>query len=427
MAEGSGGSGSAADTLPAPDVPYGMDEFLTSWTGTGMFDGHIVVRATYLPNTIRCEPVFYDRSHNFGTGFDNTDRADPPGLRFINCYTDVRVNDYVLGSGPPTLTVQLERVRYGGVDASRAEELRASIERALVRGEHYYGLWTQPLEGGFAGREEVLFLGPALNSLVEAWMVTRIWDVQRQDDGTVVAVHPSVDIYKRMGTYETHKALLEMTLPAFGQAVTTTHQARIAEPGGRVGDGSADHPMTTTDADRLEDFYRSTGAYDNPEWLPEQPPPPCGLAVADQLDNPGLMRDCFALLAAKDPLRGTGALNWDTGVAITAWDGVTVAGTPQRVTKLKLTNKNLTGTIPEALADLDRLVELKLAGNTLTGCIPLKLKDVPGNDLSSLNLLYCQPPAPGNVSSGAATETGIPISWDAVSNAGKYRGGDSGD
>ena len=46
---------------------------------------------------------------------------------------------------------------------------------------------------------------------------------------------------------------------------------------------------------------------------------------------------------------------------------------------------------------------------------------MPTNDLSSLNLLYCRPPAPGNLTAGTPAETGVPLSWDAVANAGTYR------
>ena len=142
-----------------------------------------------------------------------------------------------------------------------------------------------------------------------------------------------------------------------------------------------------------------------------------GKAVTNPGANPGLVSDCEALLAAKDTLRGTATLNWSVDTVITSWDGVTVEGAPQRVTELglssrsltgsipssigslvelthlNLSNNTLTGEIPEEIGQLSDLVELRLSGNTLTGCIPLPLKDVTTNDLSSLNLLYCQPPA----------------------------------
>ncbi len=111
------------------------------------------------------------------------------------------------------------------------------------------------------------------------------------------------------------------------------------------------------------------------ERAPAQPPEPCvaGVAVPDAANNPGLVADCAILLAAKDTLRGDAALNWSAATAITAWDGVTVGGTPPRVTELRLEERGLTGTIPAEVGDLAHLEFLHLAGNRLTGAIPPEL------------------------------------------------------
>lgn len=95
-----------------------------------------------------------------------------------------------------------------------------------------------------------------------------------------------------------------------------------------------------------------------------------GTAVADAANNASLVADCRILMGAKDALRGTGALNWSYGLAITSWDGVTVAGTPKRVTKIVLTWRSLTGTLPSSLGSLSRLTHLTLHDNELTGGIP---------------------------------------------------------
>ncbi|MCY4623857.1 MAG: hypothetical protein OXC99_02465 [Chloroflexi bacterium] len=145
--------------------------------------------------------------------------------------------------------------------------------------------------------------------------------------------------------------------------------------------------VTNTDTTVMELTYKDHGE-------PNVIKAPCADAVPDQANNPSLMLDCIALLAAKDGLRGTGTLNWSVDVAIGSWDRVTTAGTPSRVTKLLMSNKGLNGSIPVELGRLSGLQELKLSGNALTGCIPIALKDVPTNDLASLNLLYCRPPAP---------------------------------
>ena len=112
-------------------------------------------------------------------------------------------------------------------------------------------------------------------------------------------------------------------------------------------------------------------------------------AVSDAANNPGLVADCEVLLAARDTLAGTASLNWSPDTPITAWDGVTVGGTPQRVTGLALVQEQLSGSIPPELGSLPNLQSLLLSGNQLTGCIPQGLRDVASNDLASLGLPFC--------------------------------------
>ena len=213
--------------------------------------------------------------------------------------------------------------------------------------------------GGIGGREFVMFIRPSRSLSVEVMTVRYTWEVEWREDDMVVAIHP-------------FNESLEMELPALKQAVTAAHQARVAANGGRIG-ADTDLPMLVSDVNQLRDYYTAVGAYDTGVPAPTQPPPPCGLAVPDQADNPGLMRDCVNLLAAKDALRGTAALNWSVDTPISRWDGVTLGGTPRRVTHLLLTSKDLTGTIPPDLGRLDGLEFLRLSSNQLTGEIPAAL------------------------------------------------------
>ena len=421
-------SGEASVTLGDPE-PRGMDFYLKS---TKVHVAHLVVRATYLPGTARCVPTGdFLRRHPY-----HDDNLASWELAFANtkavyCYIDVRVNEYIVGSGPTTLTVLYFHRLYRAYDAPREDAISLREER-----------WVS----GFAslGYEAMLFLMPAFDMQGESWEVKSTWNLEQQGS-TVVAVHPLRDYWLHYKTdgYNTYRSSIEMQLPAFRQAVKAAHQARLSEHGGRTG-AEAKYPMLVSDANRLSGFFREIGAYDHPNGPPVQPPPPCGLVVADQIDNRDFMRDCTALLAGKDRLRGTGALNWDTGTAMASWDGVTTADTPARVTKVVLPSKSLTGTIPPelgelsnlthldlsnnsltgdipmALGRLDNLVEIRLSGNSLTGCIPYGLKDVTTNDLAALSLLYC-PPAPDGFRGGESSETSLPLSWTAVANTTKYR------
>ena len=74
-----------------------------------------------------------------------------------------------------------------------------------------------------------------------------------------------------------------------------------------------------------------------------------GVAVPNPGSNPGLLDDCRTLLSVRDTLAGAATLNWSGDVAMSDWDGVTVRGTPRRVTRLELRRSGLTGEIPAEL------------------------------------------------------------------------------
>ena len=111
-----------------------------------------------------------------------------------------------------------------------------------------------------------------------------------------------------------------------------------------------------------------------------------GTAVPDPTTNTELVADCAILLAERDTLRGAATLDWDEGSAVSGWDGVTVGGTPMRVTQVDLNASGLTGTIPAALGGLDALTLLHLGSgsNVLTGSIPPELGNL--SELTELRL-----------------------------------------
>ena len=137
----------------------------------------------------------------------------------------------------------------------------------------------------------------------------------------------------------------------------------------------------------LDDGLSGTGRYrygDVVLTLAVPPPPSCA--------EPSLATDCAVLLAARDVLAGDGALNWSADAPLTEWDGVTVSGTPRRVTGLDLRNRGLTGTIPPELGGLPpTLATVYLAGNAFTGCVPERLRLAENNDahMMARGLSWC--------------------------------------
>ena len=231
---------------------------------------HLVVRGTYIPGTVRC---IADNTARYPSYIGVPNNSVPGGVSQFKCYADVRVNAYVVGSGPSTLTVLVWPFGYWSNATPEAiERLRSNYERFFIEGWDGYVI-TVPA-GGIGGREAMLFLGPPIDVSIESWRVYTTWDVQRREDGTVVAVHPHRDVWRTLSPteYQTYRSAVEMELPAFTQAVTAAHQARLTKYGGRIGP-EENLPMLVNDANQLRQYYNEVGAYSHPEGPPAQPPP----------------------------------------------------------------------------------------------------------------------------------------------------------
>ena len=382
-----------------PDVPFSPGDYLDGFGWADYQIAHIVVRGTYVPGTIHCTS-----GNRFLVPSHLREGSTLGDSLHIECYANVRVNAYVVGTGPAVLTVTVASHFYGAdgqphphLDSDDIEELRRNYELALTRGGKYgrSDLAVSGPLGGITGREALLFLGPSANASVEAWEVHTTWDVYKKADGSVVVIHPDAIVYARLirddAAWENLQATLLPALSATEQATTEAHNARVAANGGRVRSGQQ-FPMLVTDADRLSSYFREVGAYDDPDNPPAQPPAATitqcqnGGAVPRPDDNPLLLLDCAALLRAKDDLRGTAPLNWSHTTSITTWNGVTVDRDQDNslfVRDLALADRGLNGFIPSALADLTGLRRLDLDDNALSGPLPPLLAG-----LTSLQQLY---------------------------------------
>ena len=272
----SGGFGSGGVTLY--DAPPTLRQRLSG--GSIAHVPHIVLRGTYIPETVRCIKNIPMRTPSYVSPsyFQNSIR--------ILCYVDVRVNDYILGEGPSRLPVQVyflnywegyfaqDAANFGITEEAIVEQIRAGEEFILEEGPHG--------TGGIGGREVILFIGPPASYSHGVWQIFDTWDVQRREDGTVVAVHPHRDAWRevRPADYLTHKSSLEVELPAFTQAAKAAQQARVNEYGGRIAAEDVqsrvpgvDLPLLITDVHGLDEFMENTGAYDHQNGTPMPPPP----------------------------------------------------------------------------------------------------------------------------------------------------------
>ena len=98
-----------------------------------------------------------------------------------------------------------------------------------------------------------------------------------------------------------------------------------------------------------------------------------GAAVVEPKANPGLVRDCEALLGLRDALAGAAELDWHSDRPLAAWEGVVLGGAPQRVVEVNLPERDLSGVIPPELRGLTHLRVLDLGANRLIGEIPPSL------------------------------------------------------
>ena len=118
-----------------------------------------------------------------------------------------------------------------------------------------------------------------------------------------------------------------------------------------------------------------------------------GYVVPESGANPGLVSDCQTLMNLRDWLFGGATTNWNAGTPIDEWVGLTIDGSPRRVTGLRVGSGRYgdavtAGVIPPEVADLPRLRTLELAGNQISGNIPRELGQLA--ELETLDVAHNQ-------------------------------------
>ena len=222
---------------------------------------HIVVRATGIPDTTRCDglyPVGW-------ADFETVDLSLQNSFRYY-CFTDLMVNEYIVGEGPPKLTI---KVATGTISFLSPEDWKTADEQWM---KETYDFPDIESSSGLEGQEYIIMLGPSINPTVEAWETVgyeySLWNITREEDG----LRAKSTAFHLADTLQQSQAM-NRPLNEVIQEIKTAVEARIAVNEGRIGP-DAGLPMIVTDANRLQDYYIAVGRVYEGEGANIVLPPP---------------------------------------------------------------------------------------------------------------------------------------------------------
>ena len=219
------------------------------------------MRGVVQDNSTRCDyypilfPIFApdDMKKSASNRFKN--------LYDYHCFVDVAVSEYIVGEGPPVMTISVNR---NTIAKSVIDEQGKDPEELLNNPRS----WTA---GTYEGREMVVFLSTSLTFAVETWAVTDVWFVQRTDDNLIQAVALDRDAVP--------EELKDDRIMPLDELVARAKQAaeeRDKLTNGRLG-VDARLPLLITDAYDLREYYVNAGAvYGTVEGATVLPPPSPG-------------------------------------------------------------------------------------------------------------------------------------------------------
>ena len=256
-------------TQPAPALADGYLRFidLEYYESAVQF----VVRAIPVPGSTRCETF-----SSFGTRFRITSGNRGSALDRTHCWVDLAVNEYIVGSGPARLTIDIGVWIAGGDQDELANEARVFGER-------------------FEGWEWVITLKGPNDPNNASWKLLWHRDVQLRDDGTVVVVSWFKRDYLRNSLPEFRDINLEraeMTLSESRNQARAAYEKYRQATGGRIGAVNDINgnplPFLADDAsvESLLDYIGQIKVVEASEFTPQSPPPVPG----EDIPNPDGLR-----------------------------------------------------------------------------------------------------------------------------------------
>ena len=268
-----------SDVPSASDIMKGLDPRFP------IVKPHIVVRATVLPGTTRCNEYLVI---NYGFEGDGGWQR----LYYYLCFADVRVNEYYIGAGASRLTV-----------AVHGEPVILADGREWADIDVIHGYLRDPRSrtaAAYEGREVVMFLRPTLTMAVESWAVEGTYDMwyvrkdrETQDDasgGLPESTSSEGKTVIKTGLRYGEHILLEMTLDDLATELRNlaptpgSSSAQEAESAATASSSTTAGSSTSTSlppipplvrrSDQLRTFYVASGAVYEGENITTVMPPP---------------------------------------------------------------------------------------------------------------------------------------------------------
>lgn len=267
-------------------------EGFPTWTeillgeGPFMLAVHLVVRGETKMDTTRCETYprrFESFWHDFMQDTNLIDFAENNSLEH-HCYLDIGVKEYIVGSGPPVLTVSMHsNLIWWDLDDWPENKPKDRYIKELLDDPQ------SRVATAYEGKELILFLGTsttiAVESLEVVGLMADLWFVQKDGD-EVRAVAQDI----RHARTEEQRSRLDLPLNDLTEQLKKAATERASITDGRIGSAPYPLPMLVTDANHLRDYFISVGAvYDDSDEATVLPPPVPG--EVSPTDDDGLMVD----------------------------------------------------------------------------------------------------------------------------------------
>ena len=238
--------------------------FLTNLLGPQGLDHlgiHLVMRGVVQDGSTRCKEYTF-KLQKYAPDDIKADFFILDGMYFYICFADLIVSDYIIGEGPPLLTVAMDVF-------FPTKSLFDEAVRSGISAEEYMDYPKSWVANEFEGKELVLFLTTPGTIAVESWFAIDIWFVQRDDAGETIVISQNIDF----AINDEVRSQLIIPLEELVERVEKAVEERNILTEGRIGIDTR-LPPAMTDAYELREFYEAAGAvYSTVEGVTVLPPP----------------------------------------------------------------------------------------------------------------------------------------------------------